>query len=323
MVSERAGRPDEAEAFYRRATAIAAAALPADDPMVVTSRKNLEDFCRMRGLSMDAPGPATDPPHKATEGLDAFVSEHVIDEFEMPAVANREAASAPLTAPELSPVPAAAVDEFTAAAAPPEPSRPRRGSHSLAWATTGVAALAAVVLLSVRPWSSPETISTVEPPRPPTTAESASPPPVESVATPAPAEPARPEKSTPSTGTGTAGRTSDAAATTGNLALPIAQMCRTLSTAGGQWRCVPVAEPIAPGPIVLYTRVQSARDATIFHRWYRGDTLRQSVKLSIRANAREGYRTYSRQTVDRGAEWRVEVTDADGHLLHERRIAVQ
>jgi hypothetical protein len=248
------------------------------------------------------------------------VSEHVIDELEMPTVANREVAPAPLTAPEPSPVPAAAVDEFTAAAAPPKPSRPRRGSHSLAWATTGVAALAAVVLLAVRPWSSPETVSTVESP---TTAESASPPPVESVATPAPAEPARPEKSTPDTGTGTAGRTPDAAVTTGNLALPIAQMCRTLSTAGGRWRCDPVAEPIAPGPIVLYTRVQSARDATIFHRWYRGDTLRQSVKLTIRANAREGYRTYSRQTVDRGAEWRVEVTDADGRLLHERRIAVQ
>ena len=154
VVSERAGRPDEAEAFYRRATAIAAAALPADDPMVVTSRKNLEDFCHMRGLSMDAPGPATGPPHKAADGLDAFVSEHVIDELEMPTVANREVAPAPLTAPEPSPVPAAAVDEFTAAAAPPEPSRPLRVSHSLAWATTGVAALAAAVLLTVRPWSS-------------------------------------------------------------------------------------------------------------------------------------------------------------------------
>jgi hypothetical protein len=59
------------------------------------------------------------------------------------------------------------------------------------------------------------------------------------------------------------------------------------------------------------------------HRWYRGDTLRQSVKLTIRANATEGYRTYSRQTVDGGANWRVEVSSATGDLLHKRRFAVR
>jgi hypothetical protein len=57
------------------------------------------------------------------------------------------------------------------------------------------------------------------------------------------------------------------------------------------------------------------------HRWYRGDTLRQSVRLRIQANATEGYRTYSRQTVDDG-DWRVEVNSADGRLLHEERFAV-
>ena len=80
---------------------------------------------------------------------------------------------------------------------------------------------------------------------------------------------------------------------------------------------------MSPGPIVLYTRVRSPRDAVVVHRWYRGDTLRQSVKLTIRANATEGYRTYSRQTVDGGADWRVEVSSANGDLLHERRFAVR
>jgi hypothetical protein len=61
----------------------------------------------------------------------------------------------------------------------------------------------------------------------------------------------------------------------------------------------------------------------VVHRWYRGDTLRQSVKLTIRANATAGYRTYSRQTVDGGADWRVEVRSANGDLLYERRFAVR
>jgi hypothetical protein len=80
---------------------------------------------------------------------------------------------------------------------------------------------------------------------------------------------------------------------------------------------------VSPGPIVLYTRVRSPGDAVVVHRWYRGDALRQSVKLTIRANATEGYRTYSRQTVDGGADWHVEVRSAEGALLHERRFVVR
>jgi hypothetical protein len=76
------------------------------------------------------------------------------------------------------------------------------------------------------------------------------------------------------------------------------------------------------GPLVFFTRVRSPRDAIIFHRWYQGDTLRQSVQLTVGANATEGYRTYSRQTVDRG-DWRVEVRSAGGDLLQEQRITVR
>ena len=55
IVTEKAGRPSDAEAFYRRASAIASASLPADHPMVAASRQNLEDFCRARGLPIEAP----------------------------------------------------------------------------------------------------------------------------------------------------------------------------------------------------------------------------------------------------------------------------
>ena len=47
------------------------------------------------------------------------------------------------------------------------------------------------------------------------------------------------------------------------------------------------------------------------------------ASLTIRANATEGYRTYSRQTVDDAPDWRVEVRSANGDLLHERRFAVR
>jgi hypothetical protein len=83
-----------------------------------------------------------------------------------------------------------------------------------------------------------------------------------------------------------------------------------------------VGSSVPPGPLVLYTRIRSPRDTSVVHRWYRGDTLRQSKSLTIRANATEGFRTYSRQTVDNG-DWRVEVRSADGAVLHEQRFAVR
>lgn len=65
VVCERTGKPDEAEQFYRRAYAIAAAALPSDDPVVLTSRQNLGELSASRGRPLDltpsAP-PSAPPP---------------------------------------------------------------------------------------------------------------------------------------------------------------------------------------------------------------------------------------------------------------------
>src|SRR5262249_16008167 len=61
VVAEMEGRLRDAEGYYRRAVAIAAAALPADDPMVASSRKNLEDFCRERGRPFDPPAVIPSP----------------------------------------------------------------------------------------------------------------------------------------------------------------------------------------------------------------------------------------------------------------------
>ena len=110
------------------------------------------------------------------------------------------------------------------------------------------------------------------------------------------------------------------------VSLVSATVCRDFSTAGGgAWRCTSVAGSAAPGPFVFYTRVKSTAPTTIEHRWYRGDTLHQSVSLRVAANTGAGYRTFSRNTVgsDRVGTWRVELRGADGAVLHQETFVVQ
>src|SRR3954470_17684153 len=57
IVAETTGRMSDAENFYRRAVAVASASLPADDPQVVSSRQNLEAFCRNHALPVGAVPP--------------------------------------------------------------------------------------------------------------------------------------------------------------------------------------------------------------------------------------------------------------------------
>src|SRR5262249_48020776 len=106
----------------------------------------------------------------------------------------------------------------------------------------------------------------------------------------------------------------------GASAVVTAQLCRNFSTQ--TWRCDPVGDSTRPGPIVFYTRVRSPRAGVVVHRWYQGDTHRKSAQLRLGVSAVEGYRTYSRQTVDRG-EWRVELRSADGELLQQRHLVVR
>jgi predicted nucleic acid-binding protein len=254
VVAEGTGRWSEAESLYRRAAAIAAAALPQDHPMVVASRQNLEDFCRAHGLSLDSPAAITPTPDT---------------------------------------LPPATI------AAQPRPAAPTPGrvSPSIRWVATGAVVLGAALLLMLRPWS------TRDAPGPAPKPESAA------------SEPAAPRRDDRNTAT----RKPPAA---GGVTVATAQLCRTFSASGRSWRCDPVGQPAGPGPIVFLTRVTSPRDATVVHRWYRGNTLRQSVMLEIEANATEGYRTYSRLTVEEG-DWRVEVRSEDGKLLNEQRFTVR
>jgi hypothetical protein len=272
IVAEKTGRLGDAEAFYRRAAAIAVESLPADDPAVQASRQNLEDFCRARNLPIDAPVlttlPASDPP--------------------------------PTSEP-----------------APP----PRTTSHAAAWIAIGGAVLVTGALLVAQPWSRERPVPAASP-----------------LHTDPPTTPAMADETATAGATGSAERptamgesepdaaTNDPRASgpsTAAISLTAAELCRTFSTSGGRWRCDPAGDSVAPGAVVLYTRVRSRRGGAVEHRWYRGDTLRQTVRLSIRANLAQGYRTYSRQTVDRGTDWRVEVRSANGDVLHEQRFGVQ
>jgi hypothetical protein len=187
----------------------------------------------------------------------------------------------------------------------------------------GIVVLVGAALLVMRPWSARETSAARAP------AGSTRPP----AAKPAPPRPAAPGPSERAPSPAPAQRDDDRAAATGRpraparssgaMTLATVQLCRTFSTSGGNWQCDPAGDSVPAGPIVLYTRVRSPRDAVVVHLWYRGNTLRRSVRLEIRASATEGYRTYSRQTVKAGEAWRVEVRTAAGDLLHEQRLAVQ
>jgi hypothetical protein len=179
----------------------------------------------------------------------------------------------------------------------------------------GAVVLVAGVLLVSRPWSSRETPT-------PAPAETVPPPRDTPPARPAPIPPAEPKAAPRRDDRTVAATKPPAPVPTPGAVTAITQLCRTFSMSGGNWHCDPAGDSVAPGRLVLYTRVRSPRNGTVEHRWYRGDTLRQSVKLAIQANPTEGYRTFSRQTVDAGG-WRVEVRSADGSLLHEQRFAVR
>jgi len=291
IVAEKTGRRDDAENFYRRAVAIASASLSADDPMVAASRQNLEEFCRAHGLPFDRPAVAE------PAIVEPAVTEPAVSE---PAVTRPAAATTPA-----SPAPAAAPP------APPPVASPQTSRVLPALAIAAVALVAAVVFIA-RPRPAPDrsgSVPAAAPPAEETTSRPAAEPPPQPTSGRVPPEPAPAPKTDRAP-----------APASDSVALVTVQLCRTFSTS--DFRCGPAGDSIAPGPIVLYTRVRSPRDSVIIHRWFRGDALVKSAQLRIGANAAEGYRTYSRETVESG-DWRVEVRTAEGELLHEQRIAVR
>ena len=296
IVAEMEGRLGDAETYYRRAVAIASASLPADDPMVASSRKNLEDFCRERGLPFDPP--AAMPSSQLTKNGSGGPAQNRAETPDIGAADSDVAAPTSGHVTDTRSVPSPATDTADRLSGPTTPR-----TRSLTIVAIGLLALVVAALLVTRPWSAREAppdqhaaaaLPAAEPatPRPPAPA-------------PAPIEQPHPPR-----------------VASGGVSLVTAQLCRTFSTATN-WRCDPADQSVAPGPIVLYTRVKSAQEAVVIHRWYRGDTLRKSARLTVLANTTDGYRTYSRQTVKSGENWRVEVRNTAGDLLYEQRVSVR
>ena len=320
IVAEKAGRIGDAETLYRRAVAIASASPSPDDPMLAASRQNLEDFCRAQGLPIDGPAVIEPPTRNAEPQPRAIAREDA--RAAVKASAGPKAADSHIEVhrPRPNPEPSPIRDQSPA----PQPT------HSFAKIAIVIVFLVIAALFVMRPWTSREAPAPSPAPASAPTAPQASEParpqvqePAQQPSAPPAVKPAQPPTAVPrvdeprATGTPRA----DAAAPV-PIALVTAQLCRTLSTSGS-WQCEPAGDSVAPGRLVFYTRVKSPRDTVVVHRWYRGTALRRSVELEIRANANEGYRTFSRQTVDTGEEWRVEVRSTSGDLLHEERVSVR
>ena len=342
VAHERCGQLDAAEREYRRAHAIAARTLPADDPLVTTSAQNLRDFCEANGRPVDVPPsamslapdssePATIVLTRPTTGADAPAQADVptqrIEPLAIRLAAEPEASaarreprpSAPVPAPQPKPapvVPAASATETT-----PVASR-RRVSIPL---LVGVGAVVAVVLWNVtgRGPTEPPAETTAAASDAPAAAASA---PAAAPSTASATPPAAPVAAPPATRTApapaprTAPSQAPVTAASDGVTIGDAQLCTSLSSS---YQCDAAGSTVRAGRLVFYTRLIAERDTSVVHRWYRGNELRQAVRLDVPAR-RQGFRTFSRSTVyATGGEWRVELRTRDGQILHTERFTVR
>ena len=346
VVCEMTGKPDEAEASFRRAYKIAKTVLEPDHPFVATSRQNLEDFCAARGTPVDVPAPPVDaptppvdvpaPPVDLPAPPIADIAPRSVDApavlVDVPVAPVAEPAPRPVVRAEPPAVPTPPVFVAPAPPARQEPRPDPGGTSRTLVIGAVVVALALVAVLAGAPWfRSNEAPATSAAP-----ASSATPPasPAEQPATPtrpapvdppaavskAPAPPNRPPAAEARTA---AGRSPALGPPPVIVEAQICKDSRAGRPGASSWKCDPPGSPVAPGPLVFYTRIKSPANATFEHRWYRDDKLRKSVELQIRANPGSGYRTYSRYTVQGPGEWRVELRTREGAVLSEERFTVR
>jgi Tetratricopeptide repeat/Protein of unknown function (DUF2914) len=307
IVCEITEKPADAEHFFRRANAIATAVLEPDHAFVATSRKNLEDFCAARGIPVEPPiaGTAPDADDQEVSSIAAVQ--------EVSPIAGDQAAPAKRGEP-VSPQPI-----------PPEPvpyeeSRPvvpARSSRSLVAGALVAGVLLLILIAIVMRFRSSTTVEQTSQAGP--TAKPAPPAATPAVPPAVPTETGAPKEA----GAAAKVERGSSAPSAAQPTVVTAQLCRELST-DGAWRCVPPSLPVDGGRLFYYTRVKSPVATSVEHRWYLNDRLRRVVERPIRANATDGYRTYSRSTVGNEAgDWKVELRTMDGVLLHEERFVVR
>lgn len=297
VVCENTNHPAEAEICYRRACGIAKAVLEVDHPFVATSRKNLTDFCAARGIPVD-PAPPPPPP--------------VIVDAE-----KRSQSAEPLL--ELPPPVAAPAGA---------PVKSRRTLTVAVLSGIGIVLLALLARPLFKSSSANGSSSLNQVPTAPLTPSAETPrvqPPssVESIPTPAPKEEPRND---PAGARAAAGQARTTTPTPASVNVVEAHLCTKLETstrdATRDWRCDRPSGPVRSGSVFFYTRVKSTRHTMVEHRWYRDNELRKTVNLSLPANPTEGYRTFSRTTVGKGA-WKVEIRTNDGLVLEQEDFVVR
>jgi hypothetical protein len=299
VACESLGRLAEAEGCYRRAYAIVTSVLAADNPVVITSRKNLRDFCEGYGrpFEVSPPLPTVFPQGEAAAP-------------DAPAVSTAyETASEPPTTAQVSST------NFTRVA-PVSVSRP---TLVVAFVVALVVGLALVMLVTSGSWFDAD-----EPAQPPTNTVAqvplpvAPPPSAEAIVEPLPEQPTPTIERRAAAGTAAGDALASEPVTVAD-----ARLCRDLSTT--DWRCSSVTTPAAPGTVFFYTRLKSARETTVQHRWYYKGSLVQNATRRVGVNVDAGYRTYSRQTIiaTRMGDWRVELRTEAGDLLREERFVVR
>ena len=113
--------------------------------------------------------------------------------------------------------------------------------------------------------------------------------------------------------------------TGGAVGVTDARLCSSLTRTRNPWACAAVTSPVAGGPVYYYTRVRASRDMTIRHRWTLDGRVVQDVRLRIRANPAEGFRTFSRQTVSGlgAGTWVATLLGPDGERLDEKTFEVR
>lgn len=113
--------------------------------------------------------------------------------------------------------------------------------------------------------------------------------------------------------------------TGGAVGVTDARLCSALTRTRNPWACTAVTSPMAGGAVYYYTRVRATRDVTIRHRWTLDGRVVQDVRLRIRANPSEGFRTFSRQTVSGlgAGAWVTTLIGPDGETLDEQRFEVR
>ena len=343
VAHERSGQLDAAEREYRRAHAIAARTRPADDPLVTTSAQNLREFCEAHGRPVDVPPSAltladeligadpvtqpviarpqvhVDPPTVPIAPLAITFAEPAPAKprSDPPAagVSTRPAAPAkPAMAPTPKPAPAAP------AAAEADADAPRRRvSIPILVALGAIAALVIWLLAGRGPAAPPGDTTAAAADAPP--AAPADAPPAPPAAAPVAETPvATPDPTPPAPNTVPASAPAPAAASADGVTIGDAQLCTSLSSS---YRCDAAGSTVRPGHLVFYTRLVADRSTSVVHRWYRGNEVRQSIRLDVPAR-RQGFRTFSRTTVTASeGEWRVELRTRDGQILHTERFTVR